>query len=228
VATDLLYNSVMNTAERTTGPRPDFEVFASDFYGGTLADRLDLLTSLTAGRTGDPDLPDLLYNSGITQGDGSILVTMEAGKYTRDAWEAARARHHPDGRARRGEAEGTTRVLAAAQSLTLVCARVGCNALVHMPAARRQAIKDGRDEFKPGDGCGSRTCSAGNFRPGQFKRNQCKMATALVSPISRKPRHLIKWPESLAMREVLVQTAAVAAAATRAAMAPLTSSLSSP
>ena len=156
---------------------------------------------------------------------------MDAGMHTRNAWAAARARHHPNGRAQRGEAEGTARALAAAQSLTLVCARVDCNALVHLPAARRQAIKEGRDEFEPGDGCGSKTCSRGNFRPGQFKRNQYRMAAALELPSGPKRRHLVKWPESLAAREVLVQTVRAAvsvATATRAAMAPLASSLSSP
>jgi hypothetical protein len=230
-ATDLLNNSGMSAANRTSGLLPDVAAFESEFYGGTLADRLDALASSTAGRASGPDIPDLLFNSGIAQSDGSVLVSMDAGMHTRNAWAAARARHHPNGRAQRGEAEGTARALAAAQSLTLVCARVDCNALVHLPAARRQAIKEGRDEFEPGDGCGSKTCSRGNFRPGQFKRNQYRMAAALELPSGPKRRHLVKWPESLAAREVLVQTARAAvsvATATRAAMAPLASSLSSP
>ena len=62
-------------------------------------------------------------------------------------------------KAKRGDAVGTRRALAAAQSLTLVCAREGCASLVHFQSARRQAGVAKRDVYAAGDGCGSRMCS---------------------------------------------------------------------
>ena len=114
-------------------------------------------------------------------------------------WTAARARHHPGGRPRRGHAQGTKDALQGAQGHTVVCTAPGCRALVHLQAARQQARKDGRRTFTAGDGCASRTCTCSHVQPGRFKRTQKDMAAAIRSG----RRTLVLWPPTTAARVTL-------------------------
>ena len=60
-----------------------------------------------------------------------------------------------------------------------------------MPSRLRHAT------YAAGDGCASPACSA-NFRLGQFRKGQHRMAKVLLSG----KRHLTAWPPSLVAREV--------------------------
>ena len=194
----------------------------SSALGEVLADRLDAIAASSAGRLHLQGDHDMLMNS-LVQSDAAVLVGLRADLARHEAWDAGRRRHQPWGsRPHRGFADGTARALAAAQSLTLVCGNGGCTALVHYPAARRQANTAGRDSYAPGDGCGSKACSGGSYRPGQFADNQLRMAAKLQASGERpleERRHLICWPDSVAAREVLVQPRAVALEAARVASA---------
>ena len=118
---------------------------------------------------------------------------------SRQRWTAARARHHPGGRPRRGHAQGTRDALRRAQGHTVVCTAPGCGALVHLQSARQQARKDGRQTFVEGDGCASWTCAHSHPQPGRFRKAQRDMAAAL----RRDKRTLVLWPQMVAARVVL-------------------------
>ena len=118
---------------------------------------------------------------------------------SRKRWTAARARHHPVGRARRGYAQGTKDALRRAQEHTVVCTAPGCRALVHLQAARQQARKDGRQTFMAGDGCASRMCARSHVQPGRFWRGQKDRAAALRCG----QRTLVLWPPTTAARVTL-------------------------
>ena len=130
-----------------------------------------------------------LLQAGTTGQEDEWLELRDPTGPARWAWRRA---HVHQGLEERGKTAGTRRALAKAHSLTLCCQAPGCAALVAMQAARRQARAAARATFAPGDGCGSRACSA-NFRPGQHKRNQRKMAAALEGGA----RTLVRWPSSL-------------------------------
>ena len=174
----------------------DADVHA-DPLGGLLADRLDEVMRSAGGCSQQA--------GGMAPGvdvraDGAVLVSLDADQATFRKWADARARHHAWGsRARRGLACGTRRSLVAAQSLTLVCAREGCGALVHMHAATRQARERGRNVYAVGDGCASAVCSA-NFRPGQALDGQRTMAARMHAG----GRHLAEWPALVDARAVWI------------------------
>ena len=138
--------------------------------------------------------------------DLGATLALDASLDTRRAWDAARRRHHPGGRDGKGYADGTQHALAVCRGFTLRCAV--CGSLVHWMAARTRARKAKRVHFMPGDGCSGRSCSL-NFRPGQHKAGQRKMAHAL----STGARRLIAWLPSLDARivNVLPRTDALAA-----------------
>ena len=96
-----------------------------------------------------------------------------------------------------GKSEATRAGLTTAHALTMACATPGCQALVDLLAARRQARAGGRARFEQGDGCASRQCSA-DHRPAKFRRRQLAMAAALKST----QRWLIRWPSSLTKESV--------------------------
>ena len=96
-----------------------------------------------------------------------------------------------------GKSEATRAGLTTAHALTMACATPGCQALVDLLAARRQARAGGRARFEQGDGCASRQCSA-DHRPAKFRRRQLAMAAALKST----QRWLIRWPSSLTKKSV--------------------------
>ena len=105
-------------------------------------------------------------------------------------WTATRARGRENDRPKKGKAEGTARTLQALMSLTLKC-RV-CKGLVSKSKAVQAANKRNDNTFKPGDGCGSSTCSS-NFvnTKKQYLTNQATMRDA----IAKGERILIKWPK---------------------------------
>ena len=143
-------------------------------------------------------------------------LSMVASAETQTKWDAVRQTHQPWGsRAKHGYADGTLHTLDMCRGLTLVCVR--CDALVHWMAARRRARCEGRDSFRPGDGCSGRCCSI-NHRPAQFITSQRSMAAGLEAGT----RLLITWPGGLAALRVQVQPADAALdAAARARIAQL-------
>ena len=120
-------------------------------------------------------------------------------------WAAARARHHPHGRPRKGRSLGTQQARAEALGKTVMCMRAGCGAMVHLNAARRAAHAAGRNFFVAGDGCASRSCTRTHAQPARFRRRQEQMAAALLSG----KRALVMWPPTTAAR--VAQVAAPAA-----------------
>ena len=70
-------------------------------------------------------------------------------------WAAARARHHPHGRPRKGRSLGTQQARAEALGKTVMCLRANCGAMVHLNAARRAAHAAGRRRYQ-GMGAGNR------------------------------------------------------------------------
>ena len=97
---------------------------------------------------------------------------------------------------RPGKSEATRAGLTTAHALTMACATPGCQALVDLLAARRQARAGGRARCEQGDGCASRQCSA-DHRSAKFRRRQL-VAAALQST----QRWLIRWPSSLTRKNV--------------------------
>jgi len=75
-------------------------------------------------------------------------------------------------------------------SLTLKCK--ACKGLVSKNKAVQAANKRNDGKFRPGDGCGSRTCSP-NFvnSKKQYMKHQANMKAA----IERGERILIEWPK---------------------------------
>ena len=109
-----------------------------------------------------------------------------------------------------GFAQGSADALKQMRSLTMVCCRSECDALVDYKVARRQAKQAKRSHFEPGDGCAGPLCSE-DHRPPRFAKRQCKYAAELVS----NERLLVRWPHDCADREVWIwpEVAARSAAA---------------
>jgi len=146
--------------------------------------------------------------------DEPVLVRLDADTSTRDQWAEARARGGSWlARARRGKADGTGRALRLAKSLTFVCSKQHCHALVSKQAASRRARAAGRTFYLQGDGCASRQCS-GNFQRGQFIANQRKMAFELRT----HKRHLLAWPAQVHARAAWLLSLSDAHAAADAAL----------
>jgi hypothetical protein len=131
----------------------------------------------------------------------------------RAVWAARRACFWHGRYPRPGTAETTKAALRAAHGQTLLCRVPECRALVDLQSARRIARAAGRSRFQPGDGCGSKSCSAKHWRR-RFHAQQRKMASALRDG----KRVLVLWPESTTGRATLrVASAAVAVAAAETA-----------
>ena len=144
---------------------------------------------------------------------GAILLRV-ASTARRMQWSAARARHHPGGRAKPGRAYGTRDGLAAHRSLTFTCKR--CGALVDLQTASRLARNA---ELRPGDGCSGRDCGA-KFRPTAFAQRQRTMAEALErEPQCDGARVLVLAPERKDTRVLLLLPRRLALAAARMAAA---------
>ena len=138
-----------------------------------------------------------------------------AGPEARARWAANRARGAhcvPTRGVGVGKAPGSEEARQRARTLTLVCCRVGCVALVNKARARQQAHAAGRSRFVPGDGCASQRCSR-DFRPRRFARVQRAMAEAL----ERGERALVCWPADISDRDVWVRQAEAVARAVREA-----------
>jgi hypothetical protein len=115
-----------------------------------------------------------------------------------------------------GFAQGSQDALKQMRSLTMVCCRPECDALVDFKVARRQALQAERARFEPGDGCAGLLCSA-KHKPARFKKQQRKYAAGLESG----RRLLVRWPRDRADLEVAaypMEAARSAAASTRAAL----------
>ena len=88
-----------------------------------------------------------------------------------------------------GRAAGTSAALRIWNSISVVCQKAGCHALVDLKAARRQARARGSAAFSPGDGCASRSCSA-DYRRARFRNRQLQQADQVDSG----ERLLACWP----------------------------------
>ena len=131
-----------------------------------------------------------------------------AGPKEWNRWEQARASGGAyKNQVGAGNASGSKRALAQSRSLTLVCLRRGCQALVDYKTARRQAMQAGRVQFEEGDGCAGPKCSA-DYRPVRFAKRQREHAGHLIDGT----RQLAKWPRDRADRDVYVFTERAAAA----------------
>jgi hypothetical protein len=157
--------------------------------------------------------------SAAQAGEQGVVLSLEPSAETYARWASDRARHHPWGpRALRGYAEGTLDALDVCRSLTLICQREGCGALVHWMTAHRAAKAAGRVAFVIGDGCYGRACSR-HFRPSRFKARQRAMATAVCADLAEGGRNCIEWPQGRNAREVCVLSTQAARAAVDAALA---------
>jgi hypothetical protein len=116
-----------------------------------------------------------------------------------------------------GNAAGTREALLRWSTLSVVCSRPGCCALVDYKVARRQAKQAGRVHFEHGDDCaGPEPCSS-SHKPSRFARRQQKHADQLEAG----ERLLVRWPGNLTDREIWYYSdvaAREAAAAARAAL----------
>ena len=151
-AAEEVWHKVAAVERSATENGCDAECDRADPLGGTFADRLDSILQWTARRSGmqvDSDWRSIAERADTA---GSVPVSLDSDAETRATWDAMRRRHHPEGRAAPGLAEGTQRALAAAHALTHVCEAAGCGALVHSQSARRLALADGSTVFRPGDG----------------------------------------------------------------------------
>ena len=158
----------------------------------------------------------LLHQAGVPEGDQPqrlLFRSVEA----QMRWAENRARGwFPTMHVGRGNAPGSEASRQRARTLTLVCTRVGCSALVNRARARQHAHAAGRTSFLPGDGCASRLCSR-DFRPKRFGRAQRRVAAAVESG----ERLLICWQSDVRDHDVWVRPAAVAHRAAAEARAAL-------
>ena len=155
-----------------------------------------------------------------TASEAALQKLPRAGPEDWRRWAACRAQYSRSPTEGRGSAPGSHIALRREGCATVVCSRAGCDALVHLHSARRRARREGRDSFAVGDGCAGRGCSI-NFRPGQFKKAQRRMAAALVAG----ERFLAPWPNSCDDGDLHYFPAAVAEAAAAAALASLSPAL---
>ena len=88
-----------------------------------------------------------------------------------------------------GRAAGTSAALRIWNSISVVCQRAGCHALVDLKAARRQTRARGSAAFLPGDGCAGPLCSA-DYRSTRFGKRQLQQA----EQIDNGRRLLARWP----------------------------------
>ena len=89
-----------------------------------------------------------------------------------------------------GPSERALSGIAEAHSLTVVCKREGCGALVDLCTAKRQACANQRATYAVGDGCGGPNCAKGRFNKKQFREKQSAIAKALLEG----RRRLLSWP----------------------------------
>jgi hypothetical protein len=119
------------------------------------------------------------------------VLLPRAGPEAWERWDFARA----SGAAHKnqcgsGNADGSLDALQQMRSLSLVCLRPGCSALVDYKVARRQAKQAGRVSFEPGDGCAGRLPCSDCHKPPRFSRDQRATAAKLESG----ERLLVRWP----------------------------------
>lgn len=138
-----------------------------------------------------------------------LVSTRWAGAEARTRWATRRAsgparRRELDGRGPedpepgKGGAPGCLLGLRHSSALLVSCS--ACGHLVDLHVARRHARASNRASFRPGDGCGSRACSAAH-KPAQFARRQRGFADALAS----RRRALVQVPQELVPRHVWVR-----------------------
>jgi hypothetical protein len=112
-----------------------------------------------------------------------------------------------------GNAAGSLDAMQQMRSLTLVCQRPGCSALVDYKAARCQAKRARRVLFEPGDGCAGRAPCSDDYRASRFYNRQNERAAELESG----KRLLVRWPVDHNDREVWAYPAEAACSAAASA-----------
>ena len=158
----------------------------------------------------------LLHQAGVPAVDQPqrlVFCTAEAQRQ----WADNRARGwFPTRHVGRGRAPGSEASRQRARTLTLVCSRAGCSALVNRARARQHAHASGRAHFLPGDGCASRLCSH-SYRPSRFARMQRRTAAA----VTRGERLLMCWQSNIHDSDVWIQPVNAVRYAVKAALAAL-------
>ena len=109
---------------------------------------------------------------------GCVLHEVSSSE-ARGRWAAARARHHPGGRANRGCDEGTIAATNFARGQLIVCSK--CNMPVQLQAARRLARKAGRASIAGGDGCAAAGCTSSHAQPVRTARTLEGRAAGVLS-----------------------------------------------
>ena len=132
-------------------------------------------------------------------GELAIGAREYAERHTR--WDQARARSRAVF-VGRGNAPGSRAVRRTTNSLTYICNRAGCRALVDRGAARREALRAKRVNFMPGDGCASQTCARARFRARRFAQRQLDMRMQVASGA----RIIVRWPETIADRSIVTSS----------------------
>ena len=151
-----------------------------------------LLSVATAGDSGDavqqpqqqsPTTPAFHSNSIISAAEWpQPQLLPRAGPDDWERWDFARrsgAAHK--NQCGTGRADGSLDALQQMRTLTLVCLRPGCSALVDYKAARRQAKRAGRVLFEPGDGCAGRAPCSEDHRASRFYKRQFETAAEFES-----------------------------------------------
>ena len=131
---------------------------------------------------------------------------------TRDPHAVSRwmdlARMHRWDKDKAGYAPGSVDALEIVRSLTLVCRRVGCGALVDWSRAKAHATKTKSSTLALCAGCGGKRCAA-QHKPKRFREAQHKMAQQLTAG----KRVLAAWPRDAKDTEVWIRSEAEQAAA---------------
>ena len=115
-------------------------------------------------------------------------------------WAESRAQHRPlHEQIGKGRAKGTLASLQQNNTFTLICAEPSCRALIDKHSARRQAVRSGRTNYIPGDGCGSYTCAQNRHHKRRFKDRQMCMKAQLASGA----RVIVRWPTNIFDKQIV-------------------------
>ena len=114
--------------------------------------------------------------------DSKTLVSLSV----RPSYTGLLSHNYPDrpgaqhGVGRGGGRQEGLRALRVSRALVHRCGVEGCESLVDYNSACQWAAKMGRDQFKAGDGCGSRSCST-KFNKAVYRKRQLERAADLRS-----------------------------------------------
>jgi hypothetical protein len=148
-------------------------------------------------------------------GSASQLQLLQLGDRDQAAFRRRSGGFHKQ-RCGAGNAAGTREALCRWNTLSMVCSRPGCGAIVDHKVARRQAKQAGRVHFEHGDGCAGPAPCSDDHRAARFAKRQ----RAYAEQLETGERLLIRWPADREDRDIWYypdEAAASAASAARAA-----------